>query len=116
MTSSDDLAAKLRDIALRWASEGQGRLAILRTMLVDLTAQGAAYDTEKCRAAERLAHALAGSAGTVGFPSISDALIPLEERLVDMLNQARLDPADRDFLNAAASRIPALIETLKAFV
>jgi len=112
MTASSELAKKLRAIALRWAAEAKPRLAALEDALHVLGAPDAGFDADKLRQAQRNAHGLAGGAGTVGFPEISEALIPLEDRLLAMIEAGRLDMADRAYLREQAEIIPALARSL----
>lgn len=112
MTSPSGIAEKFRLIAARWAVDARPRLANLGDALAALAAGADGADPARLEAARRLAHALAGSAGTIGYPDISRALLPLEERLTLMVEQGRIGPSDAAYLADVARAIPALIDGL----
>ena len=109
MTSLDE---KLREIGARWAADAAPRLATLADMLRARLAEPR-VDAEALRATLRLAHALAGGGGTMGFPGVSDLMLALEERLERVLAAGALDEGDRAALAEALAALPDLVRVLE---
>lgn len=77
--SGDDPAAVLADVVERGRADGLERLAELETAMIALLEDR--LDSPGLTEARRVAHKLAGSAGTFGFPEASRIAADLEQEL-----------------------------------
>jgi HPt (histidine-containing phosphotransfer) domain-containing protein len=71
----------LADLRARWIARSRERVANLRTIVDDLVAMGngATNESAALESIARLAHQLAGSAGTFGYCRLSEAAATLED-------------------------------------
>jgi len=94
----------MRAIAARWAGEAIPRLDVLVRALERLAAE-TTVDGGMLVAAYDHAHKLAGGAGTMGFATVSDAALPLDELLYNAKTRGAFTTEERGRLADLSRRL-----------